>query len=340
MRGIWKSLGKSLEAGKAALLVSIIASHGSVPRGAGAHMVVNEDGRKAGTIGGGEVEHVAIVKAVEACKDKLSYRHPFCLRANTAKDLGMVCGGDVETAFCYIPADAFHQQLLKEVDQVYEDKEALWLLLPLYEGAQGALCFYTEGRGFFGTPLSEEAKALFKGQKYTKPRILDLGKEKYYVEQLVLSERVYIFGGGHVAQALVPVLAKLGFRCIVAEDREDFCSPALFPEAESCILIDNTRVADFVDITEDDYLCIMTRGHQADTVIQAQVMRSKAHYIGLIGSRRKIATVQATLREQGFDDADFARVTTPIGLPIQAETPEEIAVSIAAQLIMVRANRQ
>jgi len=149
--------------------------------------------------------------------------------------------------------------------------------------------------------------------------------------------RVYIFGGGHVAQALVPALAAVEFRCVVLEDREDFCRPELFPGVEETRLIQNDDPAAYQNITADDYVAVMTRGHKDDLTVQAQALKTPARYIGVIGSRRKTAAVFAKLREMGYTDADLARITTPIGLDIKAETPAEIAVSIAAQLIMLRA---
>lgn len=149
--------------------------------------------------------------------------------------------------------------------------------------------------------------------------------------------RVYIFGGGHVAQALVPVLTAVDFRCVVLEDRPEFCRPALFPGVEETILIDNARVAEFVTLTGEDWVVIMTRGHANDLLVQSQVMKSPVRYIGVIGSKRKTAAVTEKLMDMGFTREDFRRVCAPIGLPIRSETPAEIAVSIAAQLILDRA---
>lgn len=149
--------------------------------------------------------------------------------------------------------------------------------------------------------------------------------------------RVYIFGGGHVAQALVPALAAVDFRCVVLEDRPEFCRPELFPGVEETVLIDNSRVADFVTLTEADWAVIMTRGHANDLLVQSQVMKSPVRYIGVIGSKRKTASLTEKLLEMGFTSEEFRRVCAPIGLPIRSETPAEIAVSIAAQLILDRA---
>jgi xanthine dehydrogenase accessory factor len=155
--------------------------------------------------------------------------------------------------------------------------------------------------------------------------------------RLTPSGRVYIFGGGHVAQALVPALAAVDFRCVVLEDREDFCRPELFPGVEETRLIQNGDPAAYAGITAEDYVAVMTRGHKDDLTVQAQALKTPAKYIGVIGSRKKTAAVFAKLRDMGYTDADLQRITTPIGLSIKAETPAEIAVSIAAQLIQLRA---
>ena len=153
--------------------------------------------------------------------------------------------------------------------------------------------------------------------------------------RLTPSGRVYIFGGGHVAQALVPALAAVDFRCVVLEDREDFCRPELFPGVEETRLIQNGDPAAYAGITAEDYVAVMTRGHKDDLTVQAQALKTPAKYIGVIGSRKKTAAVFAKLRDMGYTDADLQRITTPIGLSIKAETPAEIAVSIAAQLIQI-----
>ena len=150
---------------------------------------------------------------------------------------------------------------------------------------------------------------------------------------------VYIFGGGHISQALVPVLASVDFECVVLEDREEFCNLELFPGASQAILIDNSKVDDYVTLNKDDYAVIVTRGHKDDQKIQAQVLKSPVGYIGVIGSKRKAAKVLDNLREMGFSGEDLSRVISPIGLDIGGETPAEIAISIAAQLISVRAER-
>jgi xanthine dehydrogenase accessory factor len=148
---------------------------------------------------------------------------------------------------------------------------------------------------------------------------------------------VYVFGGGHVSQALVPLLAGIDFRCVVLEDRAQFAAPELFPDAHEIILAEVGETLKRIHLTPMDYAVVMTRGHRNDLAVQCELLRTDVGYIGVIGSRSKKEFVFGRMREAGFRDSDLARITTPIGLSIGAETPAEIAVSIAAQLIQVRA---
>lgn len=112
------------------------------------------------------------------------------------------------------------------------------------------------------------------------------------------------------------------------------------PTAEDVRLVDFENIYDSVEINEGDYVCVMTRGHAFDAIVQAQVLKSPAYYIGVIGSaHKKKGVFQKLSEEYGYTEKDFARITSPIGLPILAETPAEIAISIAAQLIEERAKQ-
>lgn len=151
---------------------------------------------------------------------------------------------------------------------------------------------------------------------------------------------VYLFGGGHVSQALAPVLDRIDFPVTVVEERPEFLTADLFPTARALIRADFHHLSDALALTADDYAIVMTRGHQGDVEILVQILRSPARYVGCIGSRKKVAYTQARLREAGIDEARIQSLHSPIGLAIGAETPAEIAVSIAAQLIAHRAGAE
>ena len=164
-------------------------------------------------------------------------------------------------------------------------------------------------------------------------------KDGIYVEPLCHAGSVYIFGGGHVGRALVPVLATVGFRVVMYDNREELAKKENYPMASEVIFGSFSDISGKVALTANDYAVVMTPGHQADYEILSQVLGSDATYIGCIGSRHKIASTNAYLMENGIPEAELARIHAPIGLDILGQTPAEIAVSIAAEMILHRAKR-
>lgn len=334
MEEFFISLMQTLENGKDAVIVGISAVSGSAPRGVGAKMLITNDGHVCGTIGGGSVEHEAELHAMALLKKKSSDMQSFRLAPNNIKDLGMICGGEVIIYFQYISDDNLNIVDIAKLALIkIEQGEESWLITEITATTSGQIGIYTKKAGFFGINATSDLSFL------DTPHTQSENGREYLIEPLVRAGTVYIFGGGHVSQALVPLAAKAGFRCVVLDDRDEFTAPCLFPGAATVCKVNYNDIANTVIITENDYTVIMTRGHQYDSIIQAQAMRTKARYIGVMGSKSKIAHVSAQMRELGFTSVDLARVKTPIGLDIGAETAEEIAVSIVAELIMVRACR-
>ncbi len=335
MRNMFKNITQLLHEGQDLVLVTVIASSGATPRGAGARMLVSETGRVCGTIGGGAVEYRSEQIAAQMLKEKRSGEHDFSLTRDDVQNLGMICGGAVQVFFRYLPAgDPETLALADTAEELFRSGKDLWLLSDI--GADGRLGLYGKDCGY----VAFDAPDWLDGELSRHPHRCVRDGRDIYVEQIHSSGRVYVFGCGHVAQELVPVLSHVGFRCVALDDRPEFARKELFPTAEEVLLIDFSRIADFVTLTEEDYACVMTRGHAFDAVVQAQMLRTPACYIGVIGSAHKKAGVFQKLREEyGFTDEDFARITSPIGLPIKAETPAEIAVSIAGQMIELRATR-
>jgi xanthine dehydrogenase accessory factor len=337
MRKLFRLLKQCLTEGKDVVLVTVVASSGSTPRGAGARMLISSEGRLYGTIGGGNVEYVSEKMAMEVLEKKASRIKYFKLTPNQVADLGMICGGDVTVYFQYIPAgDQYTIDLADKVETLFKDREVSWIITDITQDKGSIMAVYGSKSGVYGMeePKSE-LKKLFTGH----PVNTDIEGRELYVEQLVQAGKVYVFGGGHVAQELVPVLSKVGFCCIVMDDREAFANRDLFPNAEQVLLIDFNRITDYVTIGEDDYVAVMTRGHKYDTVVQDQVLYTPACYIGVMGSSHKKKAVFEKLVEMGHSINDMNRITSPIGLNIKAETPAEIAISIAGQMIEKRAER-
>lgn len=335
MRQMFQTMETGLLAGEALVLVTITAATGATPRGIGARMLVGRTGRLCGTIGGGAVEHRAEQMALRVLETGASHRHGFSLDRHDVEDLGMICGGAVEVFFHYLPAgDEATVALCREARRLFARGVALWLLSDIGHG--GTLSLYTQEEGLFGPPCPAWLPACLG----RRPQHIQREGADYCTEQINSPGRVYVFGCGHVSQKLEPILTGVGFRCVMLDDRPDFADAALFPTAEEVRCIDFAHIDQAVDIGPEDYVCILTRGHAHDTEIQAQVLQKLPCYVGVIGSKRKAAGVRQVLAEQyGLSEALLDRVTTPIGLSIGAETPAEIAISIAAQMIQVRAAR-
>ena len=329
MRNMLKTIHNKLMCGEELVLVTVIASSGATPRGAGARMLIGSEGRICGTIGGGAVEYRSEQIAAAVLKEKASLGHDFTLTADDVQNLGMICGGACKVFFHYIPAGDEHTRMLCEkAEEQFSRGNALWLLTDV--GENGQMGLYAQDLGYWGIPVSEQLPLSRHPERFGD----------IFAEQINAPGRVYVFGGGHVAQELVPVLAHVGFRCVVMDDRAEFTRPELFPGAEEVICGDLTRIRDYMTIGCEDYVCVMTRGHSHDTVVQAQVLRCRPTYCGVIGSAQKAAGVRKKLKEEyGLAEEELDLVTTPIGLPIKGETPAEIAISIAAQMILHRAER-
>lgn len=338
MRKLFKEMAKQMTAGNDVVLVSVIASSGSTPRGTGAKMLINKDGRVIGTVGGGAVEYHSEQIAAQVLASKKSKTEFFRLKPNEVADIGMICGGDVLIWFQYLRTDDKQElEILNAIDTLHQEREQSWLFTETTPDCQSGLMVYSEKTGLLGFDGSDADAVTLTSTLTTTPEKREIGGRTFQVEPLIHSGKVYIFGGGHVAQELVPTLARVHFHCVVMDDREEFTKPELFPGVMDTICGDFNKTNEILDIHENDFVVIMTRGHKDDQLVQEKVLKTPAYYIGVIGSARKTKAVFSRLKDKGFTDADLERITTPIGLDIKSETPAEIAVSIAAQMIMKRA---
>jgi len=329
MQEVFRAAARRLKAGEAATLVTVVQSNGSAPRHAGAVMAVFEDGRTEGTVGGGAVENAAKTRAGELLGGAGEIQS-YDLSRDDAAGLGMICGGGVTLLYNPISkGNAAAVSIFGGILAAAEQRVPRWLAQELWEDGSVRMALYGRDKLELGDKLEPEPPrgALPAFQPGDRPR---------FVLPVVAVGRALVFGGGHVSRALVPILSSVGFPVFVFEDREEFADPARFPDAAGVLLC---RLDDFlgeVKIAPEDFAVIVTRGHQKDYEVLKQVLSTQAAYIGMIGSRAKVATTKDRLAADGFEWDDLARVYAPIGLPIGAETPEEIAVSIAAEMIQRR----
>lgn len=338
MKNLFKEMVKQIEQGNDMVLVSVVASSGSTPRGTGAKMLITKAGRVIGTVGGGAVEYHSEQIAAEVLTEKKSKTKFFRLKPNEVADIGMICGGDVLIWFQYLSADDRQElEILNAIMKMQKEREQSWLFTEITPDCHTGLIAYSQSKGLLGFDGSAEEAAQLTANLSHKPEQRTVGDRKFQIEPLVKAGKVYIFGGGHVAQELVPTLTRVHFHCVVMDDRKEFTKPELFPDAEQTVCGDFNDLNEILHIKENDFAVVMTRGHKDDQLVQEKVLKTPAYYIGVIGSARKTKAVFARLKEKGFTDEDLKRITTPIGLDIKSETPAEIAVSIAAQMIMRRA---
>lgn len=162
------------------------------------------------------------------------------------------------------------------------------------------------------------------------------GQVEVFVEPILPAPTLVVIGAGHVGKAVVHLAKWLGFHVVVSDDRAEFCTPEATPGADEYLPIEMGKLAESLRITNRTYLAVTSRGSGVDAHGLPPLLESEAAYIGVIGSKRRWATTVKALKEKGVKDELIAKVHSPIGLELQAETPEEIAVSIMAEVLMVR----
>lgn len=332
MKGLFNTILEKMKQEESMILCSIIASSGSTPRGKGAKMLVFNDGSTYGTIGGGAVEYESTLLARDALLKGHSFQHSYNLSPNETADIGMVCGGAVTVYFQYISYDnSMIKNMAEYIMDVFNKNKDTWLITYIND-THAQIALYERNKGLvFGDLDKGIIKPLLKNRG-----VLFEGPETIYVEPLTSAGLVYVFGGGHVSQELVPLLSNVGFKVCVFEDRKEFVTEELFPSAYQLILGDFQDIEDKIQINDSDYVVIMTRGHQSDYDVLKQVMTRSFKYVGVIGSASKKAHTFKRLEEAGIEKSRMNLIHTPIGLPIKGETPAEIAVSIAGEMILHR----
>ena len=169
-------------------------------------------------------------------------------------------------------------------------------------------------------------------------QVTQLENSTVVIEPARKPKTLHLFGAGHVARPTAHMASLVGFRVEVMDDRDEFANAGRFPDADVIrVLPDFNRVVSEAAVDGDSFVVVVTRGHGYDRTVLAQILKTEVCYIGMIGSRRKRDSSYRALRTEGFTHDDLRRVHCPIGLDIGAETPEEIAVSIFAELVRHRA---
>jgi len=162
------------------------------------------------------------------------------------------------------------------------------------------------------------------------------GDVEIFIEPILSAPTIFIFGGGHISLDLAKMAKLVGFKIVVIDDRNEYANPQRFPEAEQTLAIDFARAFSKLKIGKTGYIVIVTHGHMGDETVLERALATEAKYIGMIGSKTKNKVVYSHLLAKGITKEQLDKVYAPIGLSIHAQTPEEIAVSILAEIIQVR----
>lgn len=334
------ALLERVSGGERVALCTLLRLDGSGPRRPGAKLLVRERGEALGTVGGGPLEMQATAWALEALRTRRASCRPFLLDHRQASEEGMTCGGEVEVLVELLDGtDPAVRRFYGEVLALLRGGGQGLLVTALSAEGDGVATerwLVAEGRCLASTSSAPVASDL-SASAPPAPMLIVRGTIRYFLDPLAPPVSVYVFGGGHIALHLAPLCRRLGFRVVVVDDRVEFVSRERFPEADELLHVPSFDGAlDGLSIDERSYVVIVTRGHGGDLAILRQALARRHAFLGMIGSARKRALIYEQLAREGVAADALARVACPIGLPIGAETPQEIAVSIAAQLVAAR----
>lgn len=329
------------------VIATIISHEGSTPRISGTKMLITGDGNITGTIGGGLLEARVMEKAVTIIRNNdISTFMPFDLSYEDVASMDMICGGQAEIFLDHIRPDDEIADIFLRWNRLLEKRESGFLITAI-EGERKTIervshgVLSQDGVLLSGT-LSLQADTLKEIVRETgnaaSLRFVTLGNLSLIIEPALRPKSVFLFGAGHVAKPTAHLCSLTGFYVTVVDDRKEFANTDHFPDSHEIRVIESFENA-FADlhIDENSFIVIFTRGHLHDRVVLAQALKTNAGYIGMIGSRRKRDNIYKALLNTGYRQQDIDRVHSPIGISIGGQTPEEIAVSIAAELIQERA---
>ncbi len=335
------------DAGTPFVLVSVLNLEGSTPRHEGTKMLVGGDGKTFGTIGGSLIEASAIVEAKKLLLTRQARLMSFDLTGTNTTLPDMICGGKAEILLDVIEPTADNGIFLRQWQDAFSRGQEFYLLTHLNGTADTARVLghgilLSDNETFFSTSLTKHDIGDLKPELHnvSTTLLLPLGDARVMIDRIRKVKTLYCFGAGHVAVPTAHLAALVGFRVIVLDDRPEFANAERFPDAINTIVVDDfDRALEGLEIDKDSFIVIVTRGHQYDRTVLDQSLKTNAGYIGMISSKRKRQTLYEALMASGVKKEQLDGVYSPIGIDIGGETPEEIAVSIVAELIKVRSEQ-
>jgi len=342
MKKTYGILFDRITAGLPAALAVVLKTRGSAPQAAGASALFSGRGLLCGTVGGGVLEATAEKKARRALRQKQALVLDFKLDEGPSAEEGALCGGEVKVLID--PRPDKDRAVWLRMGRSREARQPGLLATHLLLKKNGKVIIQrlwlerpASGRPKLQPPFSTFRKEIMAAGKDGRIRFAERPPAGLFLEPWSPPPRLIIAGAGHIGQAVGRLGTMLDFEVTVIDDRPEYANAKRFPEAAKIIVADIGRAVRETPLGADAYLVIVTRGHARDADALRAAVKRPAAYVGMIGSRRKVRLLRRLFLERGWaTPGQWARIHTPIGLPIGSRTVAEIAVSISAELVKIR----
>lgn len=341
MREVIEDIERWREGGEQIALATVIATWGSAPRKVGAKMAITPSGKIAGSVSGGCVEGAVYESGLETLETDQAQLLSFGVADETAWDVGLACGGRIE-----VFVEPLHKATLQRVQQWLETEES-GAIVTVVGGPQsliGQKGYVTPGGQQYGTIdgagdeeiASLADKALDRGRPLRHTLSTASGELELFVDTILPSPTLLIVGGAHIAIALASIASTLGYRTVLIDPRRAFGNVERFPHVDRLIQAWPDEALKDITLTHTTAVATLTHDPKIDDPALIAVLSSPAFYVGALGSSATHERRRKRLLEAGVAPELFDRIRSPIGLNINSQTPEEIAVAIMAEIIAAR----
>ncbi len=309
----WQNILSKLQDGQKVYVLTVIENFGSSPGRKGFKMLVAQDGFIYGSIGGGVMEFSLVEEAQQLILEETppTFIKKQIHKGHVQDGSGMICSGEQTVAFHCLGGENI--PLIKLITECIKN------------GKKGTLHLNPESFNFSTKVLTDQFHVQINSEE-----------DWFYEEYIGYRETLYIVGGGHVGVAVAELFVKLGFYVIVFDNRKNLNTFEGNNFAHKKLVIDYREVGDYIKEGNESYVAIMTNKYTDDQLVLTKLIKNNYAFLGVLGSTAKLDIMWQVMLKDGFTKDELDRVYAPIGIPIKSETPEEIAVSIAAQVIQVK----
>ncbi len=344
MRELLGTIERWLRAGKRFAAATVLRTVGSAPQPVGTQMLIADDLQIEGAVSGGCVESAVVEIAQQVLRTGIPVVADFGVDDETAWNVGLSCGGAIRVLVALHPAvDPERQSVWHALSSALQSGEGIvWVVrLPTTEGEPVLDGVWSAHRGWIAPlPVSiPESLNTTIAEAYQQRRSMTVAEqsEEYFLDVLPPKPMLLMIGAGFPAFDLTIFGHRLGMETVLIDPRKVFANPERFPQLPDRLFHQwPSEVLPALPITEETYAVVLSHDPKIDDDALRWLLRSPARYIGALGSRKTHQKRVQRLQQQGFTEAELARIAAPIGLPIGAITPAEIAVSIIAEIVAAK----